>query len=69
MSDVQLYTKLSSLPSSLKGEVADFIDFLIYKSKQKKNKVTPRMAGKAKGLIVMKSDFDDPLPGFEDYTK
>jgi len=69
MSDVQLYTKLSSLPSSLKGEVADFIDFLVYKSKHKKNKTMPRVAGKAKGLIVMKSDFDDPLPGFEDYTK
>jgi len=60
---------LSSLPSSLKGEVADFIDFLVYKSKYKKNKAKPRVAGKAKGLIVMKSDFDDPLPGFEDYTK
>lgn len=69
MSDVQLYTKLSNLPSSLKSEVADFIDFLVYKSKSKKNKAKPRVAGKAKGLIVMKSNFDDPLPGFEDYTK
>ena len=28
MTDVQLYTKLSGLPSNLKSEVADFIDFL-----------------------------------------
>lgn len=68
MSDVQLYTKLSNLPSSLKSEVADFIDFLVYKSKAKEKKEKPRVAGKAKGLIVMKSDFDDPIPGFEDYN-
>ena len=28
MTDIQLYTKLSGLPSNLKSELADFIDFL-----------------------------------------
>ncbi len=69
MSDVQLYTKLSNLPASLKGEVADFIDFLVFKSKTKPKKMANRVAGKAKGLIVMKTDFDDPIPGFEEYTR
>ena len=26
-----------------------------------------RKAGSAKGLITMREDFDDPIPGFEDY--
>jgi len=68
MSDVQLFTKLSNLPSSLKNEVADFIDFLTQKSKSTKKAGKTRVAGKAKGLIIMKSNFDDPLPGFDDYT-
>ena len=36
MTDTQLYLKLSGLPSNLKSEVADFIDFLNYKSKKYK---------------------------------
>lgn len=34
MTDIQLYTKLSGLPSDLKSEVANFIDFLQNKSKK-----------------------------------
>ena len=35
MTDLQLYNKLSELPSHLKSEVVDFIDFLMYKSKKR----------------------------------
>lgn len=69
MTDVQLFTKLSGLPSNLKSEVADFIDFLKYKSKKNDNKNTKRLSGKAKGLIKMKENFDDPIEGFNDYLK
>lgn len=69
MSDAQLLAKLSNLPASLKREVADFIDFLVYKSKAGEKKARVRVAGKAKGLIEVKPDFDDPIPGFEDYTR
>lgn len=69
MTDIQLYTKLSGLPSNLKSEVADFIDFLKYKSKINDNKNTKRLSGKAKGLIIMKDNFDDPIEGFNDYLK
>ena len=69
MTDIQLYTKLSELPSNLKSEVADFIDFLKYKSKKNENKSTKRLSGKAKGLINMKADFDEPIEGFNDYLK
>jgi hypothetical protein len=69
MTDIQLYTKLSGLPSNLKSEVADFIDFLKYKSKKHEIKNTKRLSGKAKGLINMKDNFDEPIEGFNDYLK
>ena len=68
MTDLQLYTKLSSLPSNLKSEVSDFIDFLAYKS-QNKNTSKKRISGKAKGLIEIKDNFDDPIEGFNEYLK
>ena len=68
MTDIQLYTKLSGLPSNLKSEVADFIDFLKHKSKDNK-KNSRRISGKAKGLIRMKDNFDDPIEGFNEYLK
>ncbi len=69
MTDIQLYTKISGLPSNLKSEVADFIDFLKYKSKKHGNKNTKRLSGKAKGLIKMKDNFEEPIEGFNDYLK
>ncbi|MCD4694941.1 MAG: DUF2281 domain-containing protein [Bacteroidales bacterium] len=67
MTDIQLYTKLSGLPLHLKSEVSDFIDFLKYKSSKriKSNKI--RIPGKAKGLISMKNNFDDPIDSFKEY--
>lgn len=67
MTNVQLLAKLAVLPSGLKAEVSDFIDFLAHKSK--KSKVKKRVAGKAKGLVVLKDNFEDSIKGFEDYTK
>ncbi len=69
MTDIQLYTKLSGLPSNLKMEVADFIDFLKFKSQNIENQNTKRLAGKAKGLVNMKDNFDDPIEGFNEYLK
>ena len=69
MTDIQLYTKLSGLPSNLKTEVADFIDFLKFKSQNIENQNTKRLAGKAKGLVYMKDNFDDPIEGFNEYLK
>jgi len=69
MTDIQLYTKLSALPSNLKSEVSDFIDFLTYKSQKDKNFNKRRVAGRAKGLIKMKENFDDPIEGFNEYLK
>lgn len=67
MTDIQLYTKLSELPQTLKSEVSDFIDFLKYKSNKKPLDNKKRVPGKAKGMIRMKDDFDDPIDSFKDY--
>ena len=66
MSGLSLYTKLETLPSNLKQEVADFIDFLLEKSSRKKKKTVPKF-GSAKGKIKMAPDFDAPLDDFKDY--
>jgi predicted AAA+ superfamily ATPase len=65
MTDAQLYKELSYLPDSLKKEVIDFIAFLKQKTQPKEKKT--RTLGLAKGKIVIKDNFDDPIPGFEKY--
>jgi hypothetical protein len=66
MTDIWLYTKLAGLPLNLKSEVSDFIDFLIQKRGKESGKIKKRVPGKAKGLIKMRSNFDDPIEGFKD---
>lgn len=65
MTDQQLYKELTSLPDFLKQEVADFIAFLKRKTHAKESKLRP--LGLAKGKIIIKDNFDDPVPGFEEY--
>lgn len=66
MTDIQLYTKLSDLPTELKKRVSDYIDSLMAKE-QAANKSKKRKAGLAKDLISIKDNFNDPIEGFEDY--
>ncbi len=66
MTDIQLYTQISSLPDSLKKKASDFINALL---KDSKPKTKARVPGKAKGLVIMKDNFDDPIEGFEEYSK
>jgi hypothetical protein len=66
MTDLQLYTELSSLPNEMKKEVQDFIEFLKIKSKKQKiNK--QRQFGSAKGFFIIQENFDEPLEDFKDY--
>jgi len=69
VTDIQIYTKLSNLSSAMKQEVSEFIDYLNFKSRKKSSISEKRVAGKAKGLIRMKENFDDPIDGFNDYLK
>ena len=66
MTDLQLFTELSSLPQELKKEVQDFIQFLKTKTKDGQP-VKQRQFGAAKGFFVMHDDFDEPLEDFKDY--
>jgi hypothetical protein len=68
MTDLRLYAKISSLPDSLRNEVVDFIDFISAKRKRSKAKQKKdRVFGYAKGKIVIKPDFDDPIKDFKEY--
>lgn len=66
MTDIQLYSKISSLPTDLKKEVSDFVDFLKQKSKAEK-KIQERKFGYAKDFFKMSPDFDEPLDDFKEY--
>jgi hypothetical protein len=66
MNSLNLYSKLETLPTNLKQEVSDFIDFLVQKSSQKRKKIIPQF-GSAKGKIKMSPDFDEPLDDFKEY--
>lgn len=66
MTNSQLFTEISSLPSSLKQEVKDFVKSL--KSKRKMNPhIKERKFGCAKGLFKIHPDFDEPLDDFKEY--
>ena len=69
MSDQQIMIKMEQLPSEMKQEVADFIDYLLHK-KGKVRQEPPRrrpVFGSGKGLFKMADDFDAPLEDFEEY--
>ncbi|MCX6269732.1 MAG: DUF2281 domain-containing protein [Bacteroidetes bacterium] len=66
MEYAHLYKKINILPSDLKSEVNDFIDFLLSKRKKESGKKKPKF-GCAKGQIVMSPDFDEPLEDFKEY--
>ncbi|MCF0039320.1 type II toxin-antitoxin system VapB family antitoxin [Dyadobacter fanqingshengii] len=69
MTDLKLYTKLSKLPVQQKAQVVNFIEDLEKKSPSASGYKTKRLPGKAKGLIVMKDNFDDDIEGFNAYAK
>lgn len=68
MTDLSLYTRISSLPDSLKSEVVDFIDFISTRRKIATKRVKrTRTFGYAKNSIVIKPGFDDPIDDFKEY--
>lgn len=66
MTDIQLYTKISTLPSELKQQVNDFIASL-GETPKSKLKIKERQFGYAKGFFEIADDFDEPLQDFKDY--
>ena len=66
MSDLALFSKLSSLPQNLKIEVIDYIEFL--EKKYTQSRPHPK-AGCMQGTFKMQDDFDEPLDDFKEYME
>ncbi|MFN2458727.1 MAG: DUF2281 domain-containing protein [Chitinophagaceae bacterium] len=66
MTNLQLYTELSTLPTHLKKEVQDFIEFLKAKAK-KQHPIKQRQFGAEKGFFTIHDNFDEPLEDFKEY--
>ena len=66
MESVQLLNKIGRLPTELRSEVNDFVDFLLKKGEKESKKERPKF-GCAKGEIYMSSDFDESLEDFKNY--
>jgi hypothetical protein len=65
MTDVQLYTQISTLPSELKKQVSEFVSSL--KKKSKNVELKERKFGAGKNFFRMSDDFDAPLSDFKEY--
>lgn len=68
MTNVQLFSQISSLPADLKKEVSDFVAFLKQKS-EKGKKIKERHFGYSKDFFKMSDDFDAPLEDFKEYCE
>ena len=64
-----ILNKYITLPERLQEEVVDFIDFLMFMQQRQdgKRKKKESNFGSARGLIVIKNDFDQPLEDFKEY--
>ena len=66
MTATVLERKVKQLPLEARQEVADYLDFLLYKYRDSKP-VKP-YAGCMKGTVIwMSDDFNEPLEDFKDY--
>lgn len=66
MNDLLFYSRLNNLSPELRQEVLDFIEFLNFRSENKKKPKT-RKFGAAKGFFLVSDNFDAPIEDFEDY--
>lgn len=65
MSILDLVAKIEKLPPEKLAEVEEFVDSLIPKESPTVTK-RPKF-GSGKGMMIMKSDFDDPIDDFKEY--
>jgi hypothetical protein len=66
MTDLPLYSQISSLPPDLKKEVSEFVEFLTQKA-QIKTKPKERIFGYSKDFFKILPDFGEPLDDFKNY--
>ncbi|GAB3650583.1 hypothetical protein GCM10028791_18010 [Echinicola sediminis] len=58
MDDLNLYSMINSLPSDLKKEVSDFVEFLKFKAEKQKAPKKERSFGALESKIHLSKDFD-----------
>lgn len=66
MEDEALFTKFSTLPSPIKIELLDYMEFLIHRHTPNRIEIHPQ-AGCMKGTFIMSDDFNASLDCFKDY--
>lgn len=68
MDQLHILEKIKMIPVAYQQEVEDFIDFILQKKVDKKDKEkTNRKLGFLKGKMKMTGDFNAPLDDFKDY--
>jgi hypothetical protein len=68
MDQFQILEKIKMIPVAYQQEVEDFIDFILQKKVDKKDKEkSKRKLGLLKGKMKMSDDFNAPLDDFKDY--
>lgn len=68
MTDTTLYTKIASLPATLKEELLNYMEYLVQKNQSNEKKKHPK-AGCMKGTFKMEDDFNAPLDDFKPYMQ
>lgn len=66
MSTKTLLSTIENLPPELQKEIGLYVQQLLKKSEKKTSQRGGY--GSLKGMIKMKDNFDDPIPGFESYS-
>ncbi|MCX6200000.1 MAG: DUF2281 domain-containing protein [Bacteroidetes bacterium] len=65
MSWTEIVEKIKTLPPSAKKEIEDYLEQKLAHFQNTGNKQP--VFGSAKGMFVMKADFDEPLDDFKEY--
>lgn len=65
MSWLEIVEKVKSLPPGLKKDVEEYFEKKLLRFLKASNKQP--VFGSAKGMFVIKPNFDEPLEDFEDY--
>jgi len=67
MSAIQLYSQIMKMPAEMRKKVAEYIESLLNTPQSQPPKKKKMIPGLAKGMIIMKDNFDDPIEDFKDY--
>lgn len=67
MDDILFQSKLSTMPKPIQKEIQNYLDYLLFKYRDKTTKKHPK-AGCMQGTFKMSNDFDAPLDDFKEYT-